>query len=41
MKMYEEDNQRPIISGEFTNWEPKRMLRIDEYAFAVDPDSGK
>ncbi len=41
MKLYEEDAKRPLISGEFTNWEPKRMVRIDEYAYALDPDTGK
>ena len=26
-----EDDLRPMISCEFTNWKPKRMLRIEEY----------
>ena len=30
-----------MISGEFTNWKPTRMVRIDEYAFSLDPDTGK
>jgi hypothetical protein len=41
LKLYKEDDARPLISGEFTNWEPKRMIRIDEYAYALDPYTGK
>jgi hypothetical protein len=32
MSYYEEDENRPFIIGEFTDWQPKRMVRIDEFA---------
>lgn len=34
--MYESDEMRPLIAGEFTHWEPTRMLRVDEFARAID-----
>jgi hypothetical protein len=34
---YKEDEMRPLICGEFTNWKPTRMLRIDEFAQCLDP----
>ena len=32
LTMYEDDTTRPLICGEFNNWEPLRMLRVDEFA---------
>ena len=34
--MYSQDENRPLISGEFTHWEPVRMLRVDEFARSID-----
>ena len=34
--MYESDEMRPLIAGEFTHWEPTRMLRVDEFARSID-----
>lgn len=31
-----EDDLRPMISCEFTNWKPKRMLRIEEYCLQLE-----
>ena len=39
MTFYEEDEGRPLICGEFTNWEPIRMVRIDEFAQSVDSET--
>lgn len=36
LTFYEEDETRPVICGEFTHWQPVRMLRIDEFAQSVD-----
>lgn len=35
-QMYAQDEMRPVIAGEFTHWEPMRMLRVDEFARAID-----
>ena len=32
---YLEDTERPLICGEFTAWEPVRMVRVDEFAQGV------
>lgn len=34
--MVEFDGARPLICGEFNNWRPTRMLRVDEYAKVLD-----
>ena len=39
MTFYEEDEGRPLICGEFTNWRPTRMIRIDEFAQSIDSDT--
>ena len=36
--MYDDDAIRPLISGEFNNWEPLRMLRVDEFAQSLDAE---
>lgn len=41
MTLLDEDGERPFICGEFTNWEPTRMLRVDEYAQSLDPATTK
>lgn len=38
--MYKYDNQRPLICGEFNDWRPSRMMRIDEYTRALDKTAG-
>ena len=38
LTMYEDDAKRPLICGEFNNWEPLRMLRVDEFAQSLDSD---
>mmetsp|Transcript_32855 Transcript_32855/g.50221 ORF Transcript_32855/g.50221 Transcript_32855/m.50221 type:complete len:225 (+) Transcript_32855:5970-6644(+) len=41
MQLYEEDDSRPMICGEFSNWKPVRMLRIDEFSLSLDPEMSK
>ena len=36
---YEEDDKRPLISLEYTNWKPTRMLRIDEFVNSIDKET--
>ena len=36
LMFYKEDTERPLISCEFTNWKPVRMLRIDEFCLSLD-----
>lgn len=38
---YEEDDKRPLISLEHTNWKPTRMLRIDEFVNSIDQETRK
>jgi len=41
MTLLDQDEERPFICGEFTNREPTRMLRVDEYAQSLDPKTTK
>jgi len=39
MTFYKEDEERPLICGQFTNWQPMRMMRIDEFAQSIDSET--
>ena len=35
-ELCQKDKMRPLISCEFTNWKPTRMLRVEEYSFNLE-----
>ena len=35
----QDDDFRPLIAGEFTDFKPERMLRVDEFARMIDTKS--